>query len=139
MFNKMKTKSNSNRVVGLLICAAVFCVCLIGVSFVVALLIEKGRINFNAMSFLAPGAAFVSSLIGNMVIPKKQTQNMMLSIGITTGLFLLIWLVIAMLIFDGISMGGFGNAIGILLGGVICWLFNAIKTEKPKYKKYRSR
>ena len=136
---RMKNDLGYNRFVGMIIRSAVFSTLLIILSLLFSVMIDRGVAGLDGLYWAAPGICFISSLIGNLLLPKNQSPNAFIGVLINIGLFLLILLVSAILFFDGFSGNTIMNAFGVILGGVLCCLFKCIKRGDSKYKKYRSR
>lgn len=108
-------------------------------AFGISILVNNETVELDQTQLLSFAGVFVSSLIGNLYLVKKQSEKAILRIAISVLVMNGVLLTSAMLFFNGISSRGWGIALAVLLGGIVALMTNLTNRNRIKIKKYRSR
>ena len=142
MYKNSSRSYKANNLMQMVAAIVVFVAVLFLLIFGTSVMIERKTLDIEMPNWLLWSISFAASLLGNYIGSIKSESNKIISVAVNTGVMLLLWLVIALLFFNGVSVNGVGNGLGILSGGVIvCILKTKFKSKfatfslflKPQY------
>ena len=103
---------------------------------IATIMINKGVISFAAVSTVTFVILTVSSVAGNLLVGKIDKNGGIISISITTGLYLALLLSMKILFFDA-PFGGIGKGMIAILLGAIPGVLISLRLFKGKKRKFK--
>lgn len=138
----MKMNSNSqliNEMKKILISLVLFgCIVMI-MLYAMAFMVQNNYMDLDNSAWIGYISILLGTFISNVIWIRAERAGMIFRIITTACIMILLWLLIGMLIFDGLASMGWGSAIAIVIGSLTTLLIPYMKSSKRTFKKYRSR